>query len=597
MKTLVLLDTHALIHRAYHALPKFVSKNTGEPTGALYGLSTMLLKVIRELKPDYIVAAFDRSEPTFRHTAYEAYKAKRPEAEDDLVKQLIRARDIVDAFGIPILDAAGFEADDVLGTIVEQTQKLKDTKIIIVSGDMDTLQLVEGERIVVFTLRKGIEDTVIYDEKKVEERYGFGPKHIIDFKGLKGDPSDNIVGVKGIGEKTATDIIKQFGTIENLYKNLEFGGATGKLKDKTIQLLKDHKKDAFFSKTLATIRRDAPVKFALPEKQYELNAEKLTKIFAELGFTSLVARINGGNGQAAKQEDKIVKKKEKIAKVPANTFFLMPDEASLEAVSEKEWLEISRNKTLISSDIKTIIKFLKKRGFPEPKIFFDLSVAAWVVESTAKIFALPDIADLPEIYEKLCKLAKARGVEKVLYEIEFPIIPILAEMEHLGILIDRKFLEKFKKETKQKLGDLQDRIFKAAGREFNINSPAQMGEILESLNLFEGKIKKTKTGKISTKESELVKLRGKSPVIDLVLEFRELNKLLTTYIDPILELSFKNEKIHTTLKQTGTVTGRLSSEEPNLQNIPIRSDFGARIRDAFIASPGFTLAAFDYSKI
>lgn len=284
-------------------------------------------------------------------------------------------------------------------------------------------------------------------------------------------------------------------------------------------------------------------------------------------------------------------------KAPENAVFLMPDEASLESVSKKEWFEISKNKILISPDVKAAIKFLKKRGLQEPQKIFDLSVAAWVAESTAKISEPPGIADLPEIYEKLRNLAKERGVEKILYEIEFPLIPILAEMEHQGILIDRKFLEKFKKETKQKLGDLQDKIFKSAGREFNLNSPAQLGEILESLNLFEGKIKKTKTGKISTKESELVKLRGKSPAIDLILEFRELNKLLNTYIDPILELSFKDEKIHTTLKQTGTVTGRLSSEEPNLQNIPIRSDFGAKIRGAFVASPGFTFAAFDYSQI
>ncbi|QQG42680.1 MAG: hypothetical protein HYW15_00430 [Candidatus Giovannonibacteria bacterium] len=299
MKTLVLLDTHALIHRAYHALPKFTSKNTGEPTGALYGLSAMLLKVIRELKPDYIVAAFDRPEPTFRHDTYDGYKAKRPEAEEDLVKQLIRARDVVEAFGIPILDAPGFEADDVLGTIVEQTKKLKDTKTIIVSGDMDVLQLVDGDRVVVFTLRKGIEDTVIYDEKKVEERYGFGPELLPDFKGLKGDPSDNIVGIKGIGEKTATEIIKNFNTLENLYQKLEqgspanaAGGAVGGLKEKTIQLLKEHKKEAFFSKTLATIRRDAPVKFQLPISNFQTNKDKLTSIFEELGFASLVARLN-----------------------------------------------------------------------------------------------------------------------------------------------------------------------------------------------------------------------------------------------------------------------------------------------------------------
>ena len=296
MKTLVLLDAHALIHRAYHALPKFTSKNTGEPTGALYGLSTMLLKVIRELKPDYIVAAFDRPEPTFRHESYEAYKAKRPEAEDDLVKQLIRSRDVVEAFGIPILDAAGFEADDILGTIVEQTKKLKDTKTIIVSGDMDVLQLVDDNKVVVYTLRKGIEDTVIYDEAKVVERYGFPPSAIPDFKGLKGDASDNIIGVKGIGEKTATDIIKNFATLENLYNKLEVGGGrleVGKIvKERVINLLSDHKEDAFFSKTLATIRRDAPINFQLPISGFQLRKDQLKALFEELGFTSLVVRLN-----------------------------------------------------------------------------------------------------------------------------------------------------------------------------------------------------------------------------------------------------------------------------------------------------------------
>ena len=296
MKTLVLLDTHALIHRAYHALPKFTSKNTGEPTGALYGLSSMLLKVIRELKPDYIVAAFDRPEPTFRHDVYDGYKAKRPEAEEDLIKRLIRAHDIVDAFGIPILDATGFEADDILGTIVEALRRNPPAgglKIIIVSGDMDVLQLVEGKRIVVYTLRRGIEDTIIYDAKKVEERYGFGPNQIPDYKGLKGDPSDNIVGVKGIGEKTATENIKNFGTLENLYKKIENGSAAGILKEKIISNLLKHKKDAFFSKTLATIRRDAPIKFDLPKQKFEIQKAKLKTLFEELGFTSLVARLGG----------------------------------------------------------------------------------------------------------------------------------------------------------------------------------------------------------------------------------------------------------------------------------------------------------------
>jgi len=308
-KTLVLLDTHALIHRAYHALPKFTSKNTGEPTGALYGLSTMLLKVIRELKPDYLVAAYDLPAPTFRHEAYSAYKATRKEAEADLVAQLKRSHDVVAAFGIPDISAPGFEADDVLGTIVEQCRTLNvrhvrqdSLKIIIVSGDMDVLQLVDDDRVVVYTMRKGLEDTVIYDEKKVLERFGFGPGALTDYKGLRGDASDNIIGVPGIGEKTATDIIKNFGNIENLYKEIEkpkvpalpagrLEGKSGLLKPRIIQLLLDHKKDAFFSKTLATIRRDAPIKFQMPEADFALKKEELTRLFIELGFSSLVSRI------------------------------------------------------------------------------------------------------------------------------------------------------------------------------------------------------------------------------------------------------------------------------------------------------------------
>ncbi|MDO8522907.1 MAG: 5'-3' exonuclease H3TH domain-containing protein [bacterium] len=304
MKTLVLLDAHALIHRAYHALPKFTSKNTGEPTGALYGLSTMLIKVIRELKPDYLVAAYDLPGPTFRHEAYSAYKATRKEADIELVAQLKRSHDVVAAFGIPDISAPGFEADDILGTIVEQVKNMRlpvgqgKLKIVIVSGDMDVLQLVDGDRVVVYTMRKGLEDIVIYDEKKVEERFGFGPKALIDYKGLRGDASDNIIGVPGVGEKTATDIIKNFGNIENLYTEIEKAsfakaseGKSGLLKERIIKLLLEHKKDAFFSKNLATIRRDAPIKFQMPEANFTLNKEELTKLFIELGFNSLVSRI------------------------------------------------------------------------------------------------------------------------------------------------------------------------------------------------------------------------------------------------------------------------------------------------------------------
>src|SRR3989344_2552791 len=252
-KTLVLLDAHAILHRAYHALPGFSSRK-GEPTGALYGLSTMLIKIIRELAPDYIIACYDRPEPTFRHAAYEAYKVGRPKTEDELVHQIKRSQDVFTAFGIPIYEKPGFEADDILGTIVEKLKKNNDVKIIIASGDMDTLQLVDDKRVVVYTLKKGINDTITYDEDEVMKRFGFEPKLLPDWKGLRGDPSDNIIGIKGIGEKTATTLITNFHTIENIYKTLKKDSAALTkvgIKDRIIKLLEEGEEEAIFSKKLA----------------------------------------------------------------------------------------------------------------------------------------------------------------------------------------------------------------------------------------------------------------------------------------------------------------------------------------------------------
>ncbi|MDP3725769.1 MAG: 5'-3' exonuclease, partial [bacterium] len=268
-KRLVLLDAHAILHRGYHALPEFVSSK-GEPTGALYGLSAMLMKIITDLKPDFVVACYDMPGPTFRHEAYEAYKAKRPKTDDDLILQMNRSRDIFRAFNIPIYEKQGFEADDILGTIVAQTKTALtngDIEIVIASGDMDTLQLVMGKKVQVFTLKKGMNDTVLYDEEKVKERFGFDPELLPDFKGLRGDPSDNIIGIAGIGEKTATILIQNFGSIEDMYKMLKKDKKIFEkkgIKERMVKLLEEGEEEALFSKTLATIRRDAPISFSIP---------------------------------------------------------------------------------------------------------------------------------------------------------------------------------------------------------------------------------------------------------------------------------------------------------------------------------------------
>ncbi|MBX4215390.1 hypothetical protein KW797_00345, partial [Candidatus Parcubacteria bacterium] len=310
-KRLILLDAHAIIHRAYHALPDFASSK-GEPTGALFGIISMLMKIVRELRPDYLVACYDLPGPTFRHVAYEKYKATRQKTDDALIAQIKRSHEIMRALNIPVYESPGFEADDILGTIVEMLKKDKGTEIIIASGDMDTLQLVEDPRVKVYTLKKGISDTVLYDEGQVMERFGFPPKLLPDYKGLRGDPSDNIIGIAGIGEKTATLLIKEFGSIEDIYKALKKGdrerfkraGCT----DRIVKLLEEGEEEALFSKTLAEIRRDAPIEFKLPERPWQESVDPslVEALLQELEFKSLAKRVRelfGMDAPAAAAEE------------------------------------------------------------------------------------------------------------------------------------------------------------------------------------------------------------------------------------------------------------------------------------------------------
>lgn len=637
-KTLLLLDMHGLIHRAYHALPKFRS-SSGEPTGALYGLSTMLMRAIRELQPDYIVAAYDLPGPTFRHEVYKQYKAKRVEIDDELKEQLERSHDITKAFGIPECSLPGFEADDMLGTAVEQTRKEKNLRTVIVSGDMDTLQLVDNDRVVVYTMRKGVEDTMLYNEEKVIERFGFSPELLPDYKGLRGDVSDNIVGVPGIGEKTATEIIKHFGSLRNLYRKL-----AGKnfvppafLKPRIVELLQKHKEDAFFSKELATIRRDAPVLLSLPKKQFVLDTNTARAIFQTLGFTSLIRRIeeesSSGVVPSAVPRAPIdacsatadfwrdVDKKTTLSLMNIKNTFFVKTASGLwyfdETFFKKEraqWTKRISNKDLIFFGGKDVIKSFSVAELPIPERFFDCGVAGWVCESSLKNPSLSELASyflnqhgasdidvagrIEELKDAIQIILQKRAVADVWEQIEKPLIPILATMETWGIGIDHSFLTIFKRSLAGELEGVERNIFRLAGTTFNISSPAQVGEVLfEQLGVMSKKIKKTTMGKISTRESELIKLKDTHPIVPLILEYREINKLITTYIEPLSSLSETDNRVHTTFNQTGTVTGRLASESPNVQNIPIRSARGARLRNAFIASAGFTLATFDYVQI
>lgn len=565
-KRLVLLDAHAIIHRAYHALPDFQSPS-GEPTGALYGLSSMLIRIIQDLKPDYIAACYDLPKPTMRHEAYAGYKATRTKTDDALSTQLGTSRNVFAAFNIPIYEREGFEADDILGTIAHLLKEDKGIEVVIASGDMDTLQLVESSRVKVYTLKKGLNDTIMYDAKAVEERYGFKPALVPDWKGLRGDPSDNIIGIPGVGEKTATTLVQNFGTIENLYKVLkkdeEKVRAAG-LTPRIVNILKEHEEDAVFSKMLATIRIDAPIAFRLPDAaaSTEKTLETVFALFDELGFRSLRARARAAFG--ADEAVAVTGEEQEIVEVEE------VDQTRFEEAQVMVWLLSSE---LTNPNLDDILAYTRTEKFSD---------AYPVLETRIK-----ETGRLSEVYEN----------------IEKPLITVLRSMEVRGVCVDKEKMEELRSRYAKELEEIQSRIWKASGKEFNVSSPKQLGEVLfDDMGLAPlagsgSKMKKTATGQRSTKESELEKLKDIHPIIADILEYRQVQKLLGTYIESIPPLLDEGGRLHAQFLQTGTVTGRMASANPNLQNIPIRSERGRAIRSAFTAPKGYTLVALDYSQI
>jgi DNA polymerase-1 len=578
-KTLVLLDVHAIIHRAYHALPDFASSK-GEPTGALYGLCLMLFKLIESFKPDYIAACFDLPKPTYRHEAYADYKAGRKKSDSELVDQLKRAHEVFEALSIPMYSLEGFEADDMLGTIVEKQKNNKDVNIVIASGDMDTMQLIDGERVVVFTLKKGIKDTVVYGEKEVLERFGFKPVQLTDYKGLRGDPSDNIIGIKGIGEKTATTLIQTFGTVEEMYKAIDADkrdvfkkiGIT----DRVYDLLAENKEEALFSKMLATIRRDAPIEFSLPEAVWKENVEveKVKKMLSELEFRSLIPRA-----------DVILKVK---AAEP------VPEEKPTRTTKEKK----AEDKALKSLWSESEAKALNAPELDRYRIGVFLLDSSIANPQMSDILSFSATGDIEEAKKNIDAEIKKRELTYVLEKIELPIVPIIKQMHETGVAIDADFLKKLSRDYHKKLDTIDKKIFELAGGEFNVDSPKQLGEILfDKLQIVVKNQKKTSGGAKSTKESELEKMRDSHPIVPLIMEHRTLAKLLGTYIDLIPTLIKEDGRIHPTFIQTGAATGRMASTDPAVQNIPIKTELGRAIRHAFIAEKGYKLCAFDYSQI
>ena len=528
----------------------------GRPTGALYGFLSMVLRIYEDIKPDYIAACFDLPKPTFRHISYDAYKGGRQKTEDALIEQIKESYKLCEALSIPVYTCEGFEADDLLGTIAEQLKKEKDTRIIIASGDMDTFQLIDGDKVTVYTLKKGNE-TALYTTKTVVDRFGFGPEHIPDYKGFAGDTSDNIIGIKGIGDKTATELIKHYGSVEKVYEVLKHNRQQlldDGFKERIVGLLEEGEDEALFSKTLATIRRDAPVVYSEPEEPWleKINIEKYQEMCDLYEFRSMRNRLH-----TMKQDGGIL--------------IDQKEEEEKEVIEEKDMKELQVMTHLLHSEMTSA------------KLVDIENITGQTTFSGMKTF----------LEEEL----KKEGLWDLFITVEKPLIARVAEMERNGITLDIEKLKKMSEELHSQVKILEQKIYELVGFEFNIASPKQLGEALyEKLGLGT-KIKKTKTGQKSTNVSELEKIKDEHPAITFILEYRELTKLLSTYIDTLPLFVKEDGRIHAHFIQTGAGTGRFSCEDPNLQNLPVKTELGQKVRSAFVAAPGKVLLSCDYAQI
>lgn len=653
-KMLVLIDGNAIIHRSYHALPPMATKD-GESVHAVYGFAMTLFSVIEKFKPDYIAASFDLPGGTFRDELYSAYKATRTAAPDDLYAQIPKVKELVQALSIPIYELPGFEADDCVGTLSKQGEK-SGVDVVIVTGDTDTLQLVT-DHVKVFTLRKGLKDMVLYGIPEVTAKYGFPPERLVDYKGLRGDSSDNIPGVKGIGEKGATDLIQEFGSLEDIYASLE------KVKPKVCEKLVADREMAFLSKKLGTIDTTAPVTLDLEAcVTRDFDQAKIEAFLRSLDFYSLIKRIPGsetkGVEKSLERPKKAVKKAKSLQSEADVKSFLDRTRGDAVAVvlNEKEaslfgnagiesiglagatdaaeiiWNEATEkviapflfdaNRKKIAVDSKAIMHALRPMNITFAGVVEDVLLSVYILhagrrsdieslimERDGGVWSELSICDKAAAVRKIATTLRsdleklvteqsgAETVVTLLDRIELPLVPVLFEMESAGILLAPEVFKKLSSEIDTSVQTLEKEIHKLAGKEFNLNSPKQLADVLFiDLGIPTEGIKKNKTG-YSTASTELEKLRADFPIIKFIEDYRELFKLKTTYVDVLPGLVKSDGRLHTTFRQDIASTGRLSSADPNLQNIPIRTEWGARIRNGFVAATGKKLVGADYSQI
>lgn len=653
--TFLIIDGSSLLYRAFFALPLLQTRQ-GLYTNAVYGFTTMLLRLLDEEKPDFVAVAFDKSKPTFRHQEYAEYKGKRDKMPGELGEQISHVREVLAALHIPIVEADGFEADDLIGTMAKNAVS-KQIHPVLVTGDADIFQLVDIPAEVIYT-KRGITQVERYTEEKLHERYGLTAKQFIDYKGLKGDTSDNIPGVPSVGDKTATKLLIQFGTLENIYENLD--QVKGKLRDTLAQ----YQEQAFLSKRLATIITDVPMEETLDDFARQIpDSDELRRLFGKLEFKTLLdklptAKENLPPHTETTEASCLVEDREGYAKLKAalqdaqrvavlvlptgNSWQVTPDGLSVAVEKETFYVPLANTKDLafavdllregactVVYDAKAWRNICWRITGQEPQgPVFDVSLAAYLLdplengyppEKLAHLYLERNLPDLPQkkkgvtvcsrdyscaavralydLYPVLSQRLKESSLDHLYDDLELPLSGTLARMERKGIAVDLKALDDMKIEFRERIGTIEQEVYRLAGAEFNLNSPKQLGHILfDTLGL--PALKKTKTG-YSTDAKVLEQLAPHHEVVAKILQYRTLIKILTTYLEGLSKLvNAETGRIHTTFHQTVTATGRLSSAEPNLQNIPIRLEEGRRVRRAFIpGKTGNLLLSADYSQI
>ena len=630
---LMILDGNSIVNRAFFGV-RPLNAPDGTPTNAIFGFLNILQRMLDEQKPDAVCVSFDRREPTFRHKAYDGYKAQRKGMPEELAAQMPVLKETLDAMGIRRYEMAGYEADDILGTVSVKCAE-KGWDCVVVTGDKDSLQLITDTTTVCnVKTRMGSPETINYTPEVFREEYGFDPPQMVDLKALMGDSSDNIPGVPGVGEKTALELIRKYGTVENIYADL----SALDIKEGVRKKLAAGEESARMSYWLATILKEVPMDFDPAENRWDHNyTDALYPLFKRLGFQKFIEKWGVQEGKTQSEtipgavfprvdvsEAELPDLLEAVKSAPVlavdfdenldrlelcdgKTVYTATWSACGDGYNELLKAVFNSDKPKVGHHVKELMNILARENLSREGFVFDTALAAYLLDANESEYPLGRVTArylgeeqsgtqaIFNLYPVLNEKLKELDMEKLYYNIELPLCLVLSDMEQAGFYVDRKALYDFGESLNGDIERLQESIWQRAGHEFNINSPKQLGEVLfEELMLPSGK--KTKTG-WSTNVDVMEKLRGKHPIVDEVLEYRTLTKLKSTYAEGLLKVIGEDGRIRSSFQMTVTATGRLSSTEPNLQNIPVRKKLGAEIRKMFVAGPGMVLVDADYSQI